>query len=108
MCSQCLGNQKLRGRPWPIFSRFGTKDLRELNERTDEKSGRQSLYFASYSRAKWSPFGQLMRGYKSEMPGRKSFFQGYKMGCPASNKGSPVYPERPSLNMIPLRSSREI
>eukprot|EP00965_Chrysotila_dentata_P086693 2861649-Pleurochrysis_carterae.AAC.1 len=43
------------------------------------------------------PLGQLMGGYKSEMPGRNSSFQGYDMGCPASNKDSSVYPERLSL-----------
>eukprot|EP00965_Chrysotila_dentata_P135982 4495514-Pleurochrysis_carterae.AAC.1 len=42
------------------------------------------------------------------MPGRKSSFQGYEMGCPAWNKDSPIYPEWLSLNIIPLRPSREI
>eukprot|EP00965_Chrysotila_dentata_P037997 1263256-Pleurochrysis_carterae.AAC.1 len=30
------------------------------------------------------------------------------MGCPSSNKDSSIYPERLSLNIIPLRPSREI
>eukprot|EP00965_Chrysotila_dentata_P142921 4722650-Pleurochrysis_carterae.AAC.1 len=42
------------------------------------------------------------------MPGRKFSFHGYDMGCPASNKDSPVYPKRLSLNVIPLRPSREV
>eukprot|EP00965_Chrysotila_dentata_P116835 3861779-Pleurochrysis_carterae.AAC.1 len=48
-----------------------------------QTTGRRSLYFASYSSAKWSPFGQLIGGYKSDMPGRTSSFQGDEMGCPA-------------------------
>eukprot|EP00965_Chrysotila_dentata_P025217 836882-Pleurochrysis_carterae.AAC.1 len=73
-----------------------------------KKFGRQSLYFASYSSAKWSAFWAIDGGCKSEIPSRRSSFQGYDMGYPASNKDNAVYPEWLSLNIIPLRPSREI
>eukprot|EP00965_Chrysotila_dentata_P175172 5782386-Pleurochrysis_carterae.AAC.1 len=55
---------KVTGETLAKFSRFGTNDLRELNERTDKKLGRQSLYIASYLSAKWSPFWAIDGGYK--------------------------------------------
>eukprot|EP00965_Chrysotila_dentata_P137531 4549567-Pleurochrysis_carterae.AAC.1 len=42
------------------------------------------------------------------MPGRKSSFRGYDMACLASIRDRLVYPEWLSLNILPLRPSREI
>eukprot|EP00965_Chrysotila_dentata_P165647 5469114-Pleurochrysis_carterae.AAC.1 len=48
--------------------------------------------------------GIKVRCRVGNLPSRAS----YDMGCPASNKDSPVYPERLALNIILLSPSREI